>query len=344
MKDFKEDIIEIYEVILSYRRHAFPPHFFVGDEGRRYAGIITRYILEEKLHWDRKMICLHLCRKVFETYRLSGMVKTYFKDSIFDVIDNAYPGEFEPWELVRVRRHLFTGKKGKLMARRAVRWLIIEMLEYTTSDFSKVTKKTFERYHLDSVLVTVYQGSIWKAIQDAGLWQGQPWEIRQTPKGYWKGEVGFAHAVQAVKWLVEQECKIPHHELPKQVRHDHFKKHGLSSMLDFVFRGSPFAAIDAAYPGLFKKCQFHCVGNGFWNGSDGLKHAREALEWLIQEQLQLKEEEIPYIISQKIFNQFGLGGMFSELFQNSTSKALNLLDPGRFTTQVLLQAKRTLIK
>ncbi|MEW9673120.1 hypothetical protein [Ammoniphilus sp. 3BR4] len=340
MKDFKEDIIQLYEEILSRRRHAFPPHFFVGDQGRRYASMITRYIIQEKLRWNRKSICLYLCRGVFETYRLAGMVKTYFEDSVFNVIDNAYPGEFQPWELVRARRHLFTGQNGRLMARRAVRWLIIEKLHYTTSDLRKVTTKAFERYHLDGVLDTVYEGSTWKAIQDAGLWAGQPWEIGQTPNGYWKGERGRTHALQAVKWLVEEKCKIPLHELPRHIRYDHFEKHGLPSMLKMVFKGSPFAAIDATYPGLFKPWQFGSVRNGFWNGSEGLKHAREALEWLIHDQLKLEEEEIPYVIGHKIFSQYGLGGMFSELFHHSTSKALDLLYPGRFTTQLLQQAKK----
>ena len=339
MNDSKEMSIQIYEEVLSYQQYAFPLYFFAGNEGKRCAITITRYVLEEKLGWDRQKICLNLCRETFETYRLAGMLKSYFQNSIFDLINTFYPGEFQLWELVRARRKLFTGTNGKLMARRAVRWLVIDQLQCTTKDLHKINKNIFEQYHLDNLLANVYKGSVWNAIQDADLWDGQPWEIRQTPKGYWQGETGMVHAIEAVHWLVEEKCRVPLDKLPENIQHNHFKKYGLAPMLDIVFSGSPYKAIDTAYPGRFKKWQFYSVGNGYWTGTEGLKHAKEALEWLIHEELKLDVEEIPSVMGKKTFKQYGLAGMLSELFCNSTSKALDLLYPGQFTTQVLRDAK-----
>jgi hypothetical protein len=161
--------LEMYEDVLNHRRHAFPPYFFVGEEGKRYAGIITRYVLEEKKRWNHDEICLNICRKVFEEYRLAGMLKTYFNNSVFHALNNVYPGEFYPWELVKARRKALSGEAGREVARHAIRWMILDKLHYIPTEFHKITVRTFVDYRLDGLLQAMYHGSPWEAILDTGL-------------------------------------------------------------------------------------------------------------------------------------------------------------------------------
>ncbi|WAH36488.1 hypothetical protein [Alicyclobacillus dauci] len=338
--NYERPIIHLYENILHHRRHQFAPYFFAGDEGKRNARIITRYVLEEKEHWNHEDIRCGICRELLAEYRLAGMLKTYFQNSIFKVIENAYPGEFQPWELIKARKHVFVGETGRDMARKAVRWMVVDKLNYTLKDLHKITIKTFIEYKLDSMVNQVYRDSPWKAIQDAGFGPCHPWEIHQVPNGYWKGENGRIHAITATKWLIEEKLKIPIEAVPSTVKSSHFGQNGLSSMLKEVFLGSPYEAIEATYPGRFKQWQFSSMGNGYWNGPKGLTHAKEALKWLLFEKLNLEIDEIPYRVSGETFRKYGLGNMLKQVFHGSVSKALNLIYPEQFTREVLLRAKK----
>ncbi|WAH42039.1 hypothetical protein NZD89_00520 [Alicyclobacillus fastidiosus] len=338
--NYEHPIIHLYENILCHRIDGFSPYFFAGDEGKRNARIITRYVLQEKEHWNHEDICCGICRELLAEYRLAGMLKTYFQNSIFKVVENAYPGEFQPWELIKARKHVFVGETGRDMARKAVRWMVVDKLNYTLKDLHKITIKTFIDYKLGSVVNKIYRGSPWAAIQDAGFGPFHPWEIHQVPNGYWKGENGRIHAITATKWLIEEKLRIPVEAIPSSVRSLHFKQNGIETMLKDVFSGSPYQAIEAAYPGIFKCWQFPSVGNGYWGGSEGLTHAREAMEWLLFEKLNLEFHEIPYRVSRQTFRHYGLDNMLKQLFHGSVSKALNLIYPGQFTTEILQGAKR----
>ncbi|GMA63797.1 hypothetical protein GCM10025859_42370 [Alicyclobacillus fastidiosus] len=218
--------------------------------------------------------------------------------------------------------------------------MVVDKLNYTLKDLHKITIKTFIDYKLGSVVNKIYRGSPWAAIQDAGFGPFHPWEIHQVPNGYWKGENGRIHAITATKWLIEEKLRIPVEAIPSSVRSLHFKQNGIETMLKDVFSGSPYQAIEAAYPGIFKCWQFPSVGNGYWGGSEGLTHAREAMEWLLFEKLNLEFHEIPYRVSRQTFRHYGLDNMLKQLFHGSVSKALNLIYPGQFTTEILQGAKR----
>lgn len=89
------------------RRHASPPYFFTGRNGKFAAKVIICHLIEVKLQWSREEIFTKLSRTVLEHYRLSGMVKLHFHGSIFEVLDNAYPNEFMPWELIHRKHPLY---------------------------------------------------------------------------------------------------------------------------------------------------------------------------------------------------------------------------------------------
>ncbi|MCY0874688.1 MAG: hypothetical protein OWT28_00145, partial [Firmicutes bacterium] len=286
-------VIAIYEDVLHERVHAFPPYFFTGEEGLRCAAVIVRYLVEQKLGWAREDVCEHLSRETLDEFRLAGMVKSYFGGSVFAVLDNAYPGEYLAWELVRARRALFSGADGQDLARQAIRWFVRDKLALQGDDLSGVSLEVFMQHKMDGILHKFYGMSVWRALEDAGLVQSYPWESAKTPNHYWQGEQGREHAEAAVRWLVEQKLGVSIEDIPKAVRFTTFKDYGLDTMIKTVFGGSPFRAIDAVYPGRFRPWQFGCAPQGFWSGPDKERHIQEAMEWLVYDKLQLSREAPP---------------------------------------------------
>ncbi|QSO52929.1 hypothetical protein JZ785_03120 [Alicyclobacillus curvatus] len=185
---------------------------------------------------------------------------------------------------------------------------------------------------MHQLLFTIYRGSPFHALKDAGFYQERPWLTGHTPNGYWQGPTGRMHAIAAVRWLIEDQLRLTMDEIPIKVRFRDFKEHGLPTMIKSVFSGSPFLAIDAAYPGQFERWQFASVGNGYWTGENGLQHAKEAMDWLIHERLNIPVHEIPGLIGEEILKKHGLVGMLTQLFNRSVTKALDVLYPGQFTT------------
>lgn len=101
--------------------------------------------------------------------------------------------------------------------------------------------------------------------------------------GFWKGEEGYQDAISATKWLIRERLQLSLSDIPS-LRGSNFEQHGLGSMLKDVFKGFPYLAVDATYPGQFKNWEFF-VENHFWEGNEGLRHAKEAIVWLLSEKV-----------------------------------------------------------
>ena len=89
-------------------------------------------------------------------------------------------------------------------------------------------------------------------------------------------------------------------------------------MLKKCYNGSPYQAINTAYPNKFKEWEFSIVPRNFWTKEKGI----EATRWLIEEKLKLSDEELKEKLSSKLFKHNGLSGMLQACFNNSYKKAL----------------------
>ena len=68
-------------------------------------------------------------------------------------------------------------------------------------------------------------------------------------------------------------------------------------MLTNLFNGSPYLAIENAYPGKFKPWELPSVHKKIWN----LETAREATIWLIEEKLKWDDDDIKEKLSANTF-------------------------------------------
>ena len=80
--------IQTYKDVLIGSRKRFPTNFWKDDENKNFsdAADITRYLIEDVLHWDDETVKNQLCCKTFFDNSLKGMLWTLFNDSVFAAI------------------------------------------------------------------------------------------------------------------------------------------------------------------------------------------------------------------------------------------------------------------
>ncbi|MED3809527.1 DUF4046 domain-containing protein [Priestia megaterium] len=230
----RKQVIEIYQQVLEGKRKRFPNYFFVGKEGKQYMSYMTCYLLEQRLSIPIHEIPLKVGAGMLWSHRLRPPAMLYGWN-YYEVIDNAYPGVFKPWQ------------------------------------------------------------------------------FRQVPDKYWDGEEGKRRAIEAVKYVIEEELKIPFNEIPLRVNFHFFKQHGLGGVFS-LFRQSPFQVIEAVYPGFFKPWQFANVPMNCWKNETSI---HEAMEDFLFVQLHFSSyEEAFFKLRSQHFNDFRLTGLFQMAFDS----------------------------
>ena len=151
--------------------------------------------------------------------------------------------------------------------------------------------------------------------------------IKTFPKGFWQNSEAIENAIKCTKYLIEDILKLSENELREQLSANLFRMNGLSGMLNTCFNGSPYEAINRAYPEKnYQPWELNIVPTGYW---DDINNGIKSTKWLIETKLQLSEEELKKQLSQKIFQENGLGGMLSNCFSNSPYEAIRITYPER---------------
>ena len=130
---------------------------------------------------------------------------------------------------------------------------------------------------------------------------------KQFPKGVWNCNEKYDNAKEVTKTLIEKVLKWSDDEIKRKLSANIFIQNSLYGMLVILFNGSPYLAIENAYPGKFKPWELPCVSNSFWN----LKTAKEATIWLIEEKLKWNDDDIKEKLSANTFIKNSLTSIIS---------------------------------
>jgi len=135
-----------------------PKDFWTLDTSVR----AVKWLIEERLSWDRLQVCDNLVRKVFTQHGLGGMLYHCFNGSPFRAIDATYPNEYNPWELRSTPKAYWTVETGKA----ALSWLLDEKLNWSADQAkSKLTYRIVKDNGLSGMLGACFDGSVKKALQ-----------------------------------------------------------------------------------------------------------------------------------------------------------------------------------
>ena len=283
------------------------------------AAIVTKAMIEDVLKWSEEDVVRKLNSKTFTDNKLGGMLDSVFNRSTYAAINNAYPEKYKPWQFANVPNSYWT----KETAAEATKWFIEEKLKWSEEELlKKLSTKTFYDNGLGEILNATFTKSLYAAINNAYPEKYKPWQFANVPNSYWTKET----AAEATRWLIEEKLKWSEEELLKKLSTKTFCDNGLRGMLANVFDGSPYAAIDNAYPEKYKPWQFAKVPNSYWTKET----AAEATRWLIEEKLKWSEEELLKKLSTKTFTDNKLVGMFASVFNRSPYAAINNAYPGKY--------------
>ncbi len=160
----RNETIKVYEDVLEGRLQRFPSNFFSSSGVIDYINTcipIIRYLIEERLRWNREQVCMHLTRATFHCNSLGGMLSHYFDDSPYEALNVAYPGEYKPWELKGCTRNYWNNQTGIM----ATRWLFDDKLKWDISKIcSDVSVKVFKENGLSGMLRTCFKDSPIEAV------------------------------------------------------------------------------------------------------------------------------------------------------------------------------------
>lgn len=92
----KPTIIRFYELYRTNADAEIPNSFWNNEHGLFRARVVTRYLIEEILKYERRVkVIRNLSTKDFKNNKLAGMLNTLFKGSIFMAVNNAYPNQYK---------------------------------------------------------------------------------------------------------------------------------------------------------------------------------------------------------------------------------------------------------
>ena len=314
--------VEIYKLRLNGTIKRFPKGLFVDSVFVNVeVGIkLTKYLLEDILHWSDEEICQKIAKEVFHKYKLKGMLQSIFNSSPYQALEATYPGRFKPWQLNSVSHNYW----NEQTAREATIWLLEEKLKWSDEDICmKLNTKTFIDHGLSGMMQIVFNYSPYKALELIYPGRFKAWELSCVVHNYWNKETG----IEATKWLIEKKLKWSDEDICNNLCAKTFEKNGLGSMLTKVFNTSPYQALNAVYPDKFKPWQLKSVPNGYWNEET----AREAIKWLVEEKFKWTDEDICRQLSIETFKKNGLAGMLVQIFNGSPHSAIEHTYPNRFT-------------
>jgi len=164
----------VYKLVQAVYPDAFKPWQFVDEEPRLWfredrleiAREAVRWLIETRLGLPVDEIPRRLGLKDFHQHGL-GKLLDLFNQHLFQVVENAYPDRFKPWEYAE-QGDLWKGPEALEVARAAVFWLIDERLQWDRQTvFSQLTRRHYLNHGLGFMLGTLFNHSPLVALENA---------------------------------------------------------------------------------------------------------------------------------------------------------------------------------
>lgn len=121
----------------------------------------TRWVIQEKLKWNEETVIKRLDKDILMRHGLGSPLKK-FKGDIYALLDNAYPGKYQIWE---VKKKLPKGHWDDKNSSEAIKWVIEKRLNWDEKkarecfNVDTISNKNFKR-----MLEKKYDNNIEKAL------------------------------------------------------------------------------------------------------------------------------------------------------------------------------------
>ncbi|MFL0574821.1 hypothetical protein ACH0BK_27980 [Priestia megaterium] len=228
----KEQVIEIYKHVLERKRKRFPNYFFVGKEGKEYMSYITCYLLEQRLMIPIHEIPLQVGANTLWSHRLRPPAMLYGWN-YYEVIDNAYPGRFKPWQFQQVPDKYWDGEEGKKRAIKAVKYVIEEKLKIPLNEIPIQVNIHFFNQHSLGGVFSLFGQSPFQVVEAVYPSVFKPWQFAHVPMNCWKNQEYVREAMD--NFLFKQLHFSSYKEVLLKLKRNHFTDFQLTGLFQMAF-------------------------------------------------------------------------------------------------------------
>jgi hypothetical protein len=216
--------------------------------------------------------------------------------------------------------------------RRCLRYLVLEKLQYSRSEFlEEVSFQFIKKWRLAAPAQMLYNYHTLNIANEVfPEWDIKGWEIRMVPPNFWNDETikeAIRHFIlNKLKWSREDLVSKFTSGMLKASRYYEamvrFRDYGLYEKVGKQ-RSSAYALLLYCFPEYNLKIWEFKNTMEYWDEED----IRGALIWLFREKLEWSEKEIKSKITKQVFVENNFGQFFHTFFRGSTFRVMKFLYP-----------------
>ena len=213
------------------------------------------------------------------------MKKNLYEMSTIEI----YAEVLEQKDVKKFPSNFWRGEGKHQRAAECTRYMIENVLGWTINDvIEKLTHNTFKENKLYGMLNYVYDCCPYAAISD--VYNMKPWEVRNVPNRYWLDK---NNVINAMRWMFEEKLEWSIEDIKNKVSIYTFKDYNLLPMLNTVYNGSPYAAINDLYPNQIQPWELNNVPFKYWIKED---NRARAIKWVLDKNnISLKDIKFEHI-------------------------------------------------
>lgn len=151
-------------------------------------------------------------------------------------------------------------------------------------------------------------------------------DLKAFPRGFWQRPEAEQNAIIVTKFLLEDILKWSENDIKSKLLKSTFDNNKLGGMINTIFNGSPFNAINLTYPNKYNIWDFTQTPKNYWNKETSLK----AIKWMIEDKLQWNSDDIKTKLTKQTFKDNNLSGMLQIVYNESPYDAINNFYPNKF--------------
>lgn len=236
---YKFSPIELYEMVLIGTIKRFPPNFWNNEFSLDYAKELGEYVIKKYFKSEQDILNGYGNKFINKVHLYSAL--KLFNGSAYEYIDYIFPRRFKPWQFSSCPNAYWNNET----AIEATKWLIEDKLKWNEHEVKQyLNYDLFCEHKLCGMLTTVYNDSVFEALNAAYPNKYLPWELNNVPRNFWKAE---ENVKKAFKWLIEKQLNLSEDEIEHRLTIDVITKYGLSGILRW-YNGIPYEILKKIYP------------------------------------------------------------------------------------------------
>lgn len=209
-------------------------------------------------------------------------------------------------------------------------YLFEEKYKFSDHELTSLNRDWVKFHKLYGLLTFTFNGSIYALINNIYPDRLNAWDFVTVGRLYWNDDNNVKYALN---WFVNKlyddgiiDCLD---DLPNTVTKELFNKYNLGGLLSGHFNGQPNNAIDFILPGKFDLWDYRYKGNIYKDKQLRINY----IKYVIEDELNINVEDIPYKISYMYFHYINKGnicGLLRNYYDSDIYNCINEVYPNRF--------------